>query len=475
MLELYTKQPVAVAGSKLQVTFHVIGRVQKKLILKAINWDAGTDTLVQMPLGFDSLYTFEHIISLPSNLPVTQPYWLEKPADGATFHVENRNLIGLPETPDSVLTRVLLNICGEDISLNVPLSYKRLDPLKGDVVEQLRIVPSVTLEFNSSILVAKEDGSLSSDVHIHAFQGLKQARLIVRKDESDTLVADVRGIDLTAGSDTVINIFVEPKSVLAGCRNSYRLNAEVTLADGSDMKRSLHLIQYSHIPTLQYFTAPSTLVIHPDWKKTVKRVGYVEGAGDNIPSVLNMAGIEVTLLKESDFSNPSTLSKFDAIVTGIRAVNVEKKMVVWMPLLLKYAEKGGTLIVLYNTLQDPVTSKLGPYPITLSSKRVTEENARVDFNDPEMRILNYPNKITSADFEGWVQERGLYFPIKWDDNYQSVFSMHDEGEQPLKGSTLFAKVGKGNYIYTSLSFSRQLPAGNIGAIRLMMNMLSIGK
>jgi hypothetical protein len=216
-------------------------------------------------------------------------------------------------------------------------------------------------------------------------------------------------------------------------------------------------------------------VVQRDWKCAAHRIGFIEGAGDFMPSLLSLAGIEVDILKEKDIVNAARLKKYDAIVTGIRSINVEKRMAAWMPVLLQYVNDGGTLLMQYNTLQDPVTSRFGPFPITLSGKRVTEEDAEITITDTAARILHYPNRIGPDDFKGWVQERGLYFPSKWDDHYQTLFSMHDEGEQPLSGSTLFAKVGKGNYIYTSLSFFRQLPAGNTGAIRLLMNMLSVGK
>jgi hypothetical protein len=186
--------------------------------------------------------------------------------------------------------------------------------------------------------------------------------------------------------------------------------------------------------------------------------------------------MEVDVLKEGDLANAGKLKKYDAIITGVRAVNVEKRMAWWMPVLLEYVQNGGTLLMQYNTTQDMATTKLGPYPFTLASdQRVTEEDAKITFLDPKHRLLNYPNKITDSDFAGWVQERGLYFATKWDDKYTPLFAMNDAGEQPLRGGTLYAKVGKGNYIYTSLSFFRQLPAGNKGAIRLLMNMLSVGK
>jgi hypothetical protein len=216
-------------------------------------------------------------------------------------------------------------------------------------------------------------------------------------------------------------------------------------------------------------------VIARDWKCAAKRIGYVEGAGDLVVTLLKQAGLEVDLLKEPDLTNAAKLKKYDAIITGIRAVNTEKRMAQWIPVLLDYAKDGGTVVMQYNTLQDLATTNIGPYPFTLANERVTEEDAKVTFTDPKSRLLNYPNKITEKDFEGWVQERGLYFPSKWDDRYQTMLEMHDKGEKPSKGGTLFAKFGNGNYIYTSLSFSRQLPAGNTGAIRLLMNMLSVGK
>jgi hypothetical protein len=238
----------------------------------------------------------------------------------------------------------------------------------------------------------------------------------------------------------------------------------------------LHLIQYSHIPTLQYFTPVYAKVLKPDWKCLAKRIGVIEGAGDFTAGFLKLAGLNVDVLKESDMADFARLQRYEAIITGIRAVNVEKRMAVWMPALLKYVEKGGTLVMQYNTTQDLATQKLGPYPFTLASdKRVTEEDAAITFTDAKNRLLNFPNKITDNDFKGWVQERGLYFAAKWDGQYKTLFSMHDAGEEALTGGTLYTPYGKGQYIYTSLSFSRQLPAGNTGAIRLLMNFLSAGK
>src|SRR5690606_14196370 len=160
---------------------------------------------------------------------------------------------------------------------------------------------------------------------------------------------------------------------------------------------------------------------------------------------------------------------------GIRAVNVEKRLEKWMPILNKYIYDGGTLIMQFNTLQDMATTNIGPYSLTIGRNRVTEENAKVTFLKPSHPILNFPNKITHSDFQGWVQEMGVYFPSKWDNRYIPLFEMHDTGEEDLKGATLYTTYGKGHFIYTSLSFFRQLPIGHEGAAKLFFNMLSIGK
>ena len=472
MAELYAKVPQAVAGAALPFTLHIIARPETPVLLTGMSWGNG-DTTINKALPADTLLNIEHTVMIPAGAPVTQPYWLAKPhTQFSLFTVPNDTLLGLPETPDDLNAILKLNIGGVAIDVPVPLSYKKLDPVKGDVVEQLRIVPDMSLNFVTSLLIAHKGQPVMADVHIHAFKGIKNATLVIYNKEG--AVPAIDNITLAANTDTVINVNI-PEFVMGRGNDGYYLWASVS-ADGKTYDQWQELIQYSHIPTLQYFNQPYTRVINANWKCTAKRIGYVEGAGDYIPMLLRLAGLDVDILKEADFSDPARLKKYDAIMTGIRAVNVEKRMATWLPILLKYAENGGTLVMQYNTTQDMSTTKLGPYPFTIASDlRVTEEDAKIDFTDSKSRLLNYPNKITAADFDNWVQERGLYFASKWDDKYATPFSMHDADEQPLMGSTLYTKWGKGNYIYTTLSFSRQLPAGNTGAIRLLMNMLSVGK
>ena len=472
MAELYTKQPQAVRGAKLPFTLHIIARSHTPVIVTRVSMGSH-DTVANIRISMDTLMTFEHAAMIPADAPITQPYWLAQAhPDKDLFAIPNDTLLGMPETPDELYATLHLTIGGDDFTVNAPLSYKKLDPVKGDIVEQLRIVPDATVAFNNSLLITAANGSLQADVRLHTYKDIKDGTLTLSSDTKTALA--IKGLNISANTDTIITVNIPAATVISRGSGDFSLSASLT-ADGNVYDKTLHLIQYNHLPTLQYFTQPTVKVLRPNWKCTAKHIGYVEGAGDLVVSFLHQAGFDVDILKEADLTNAAKLKKYDAIITGIRAVNVEKKMAYWLPVLMQYAQNGGTLIMQYNTLQDLSTTKLGPYPFKLSDLRVTEEDAKVDFVDPTSRLLNYPNKITDEDFMGWVQERGLYFASEWDSHYQPLFRMHDGDEPALQGGTLYAKTGKGNYIYTSLSFSRQLPAGNKGAIRLLMNMLSVGK
>jgi LmbE family N-acetylglucosaminyl deacetylase len=472
LAELYTKPQQTVAGATLPFTLHVIARSHVPVRLKAIHWP-GADSILNLKINNDSLFAFEHNITIPASTPITQPYWLSQPSTSPAYYaIPNDSLIGMPEAPNNLVATLKLKIGDEYFDVQVPLSSKRLDPVKGDVVEALRIVPDVVLEFTTPLLITDANGAITTAVHIHSFKNIQNATLTINGEK--TFEKTIAHINLQEQADTIIPITFSPKESEQLGNGDFYLTASVT-ANGNTYNKSQHLIQYNHIPTLQYFTIASTKVLRRNWKCTVNRVGVIEGPGDYTVNFLRLAGLQVDVLKESDFTNAARLKKYDAIITGIRAVNVEKRMAFWLPVLMQYVHDGGTLVMQYNTLQDLATTKVGPYPIALSTDRVTEEDAKVKFLHPDNRVLNYPNKITDEDFKGWVQERGLYFASKWDDHYTPLFEMNDEGEKPLNGSALYTHYGKGNYVYTSLSLNRQVPSGNKGAIRLLMNMLSVGK
>jgi hypothetical protein len=215
-------------------------------------------------------------------------------------------------------------------------------------------------------------------------------------------------------------------------------------------------------------------VVRLDIDKRGNNIGYIEGAGDVVPESLRQIGYNVTIVKPEQIS-AENLINFDAIVVGIRAYNILDELKFKQKFLLDYVKEGGNLIVQYNTNRRLKTDNIAPYDLQLSRDRVTDENAEVKILEPNHPILNFPNKITNQDFEGWVQERGLYFPNQWSEEFTPLLTMSDKGESSKEGSLLVAQYGKGNYIYTGLSFFREFPAGVSGAYRLFANLLSAGK
>jgi LmbE family N-acetylglucosaminyl deacetylase len=471
MAELFARQPEVTKGMTLPFTLHVISRSAIPVTLKSVQWTSEVTDLNSV-MKSDSLYSFDHSITIPQDAPVTEPYWLSEPLkDLANYTIPEDSLLGLPETPVSLTGTLTLSIGKETFKIKVPLSFKKLDPEKGDVVEPLRVVPMVTLDFTEPLIITQPDGSVKTNIRLHPSAAVSGGVLSINSDKPVFMVSN---INLRAGIDTVITLQMTSAQVNLGGSHNFNLEASFR-ADNEIFNRTQHIIRYSHLPTLQYFTNANARVVLNDWTCTAKKIGYIEGAGDYTLQFLKLAGFNVSVLNDNDFADAGKLSQYDAIITEVRSVNVNKKMSRWLPVLHQYVEQGGTLVMEYNTMQDLSTTKIGPYPFTLSGSRVTEEDAKVNFLNPGHRLLNYPNKITPADFNGWIQEIGLYFPKDWDSKYEPLFEMNDTGETALKGGTLYTAYGKGNYIYTSLSFFRQLPVGNEGAIRLLMNMLSAGK
>jgi hypothetical protein len=233
-------------------------------------------------------------------------------------------------------------------------------------------------------------------------------------------------------------------------------------------------IAYEHIPFQTVLLPSESKIVRLDIKKRGENIAYIQGAGDVVPESLQQIGYHVRVIQPEEI-NAEILSRFDAVVVGIRAYNTLDELKFKQQQLFEFVANGGNMIVQYNTSYGLTIDNLAPYDLSLSRDRVTDENAEVSFLNPNHEILNYPNKITEKDFEGWTQERGLYFPDEWSNNFTPILSMHDKGETPKDGSLLVAKYGKGYYIYTGLSFFREFPEGVSGAYRLFANMLSIGK
>ncbi|AZB29475.1 PIG-L family deacetylase [Chryseobacterium balustinum] len=483
MGEVVTNQAEAVAGENHNFRLNLISRADNPVVLENVQWLSQSESF-NRKLSKDSLITIQHEIQIPADAALTEPYWLAKPAkDVATFSVPNDTLIGLPEAESPLNVLLGLKIGSEKFQVQLPLSFKKLDPVRGDVVEALRIVPALELKFTQPLYLVKEneDLHLSLNFKVNSNKKFNNGKVNLMYNGERLGGGDLKSIN---GKDFTVE-YVIPKAKIASIKsNQLQLDANFISDDVTYNKKQV-LIQYPHLPSLQYFTPATVTVMKGDIQAKVKKVGYIQGAGDFIPEFLRIASIQVDVLKDEDFygnldnsvgnGSQNKLSQYDAIVLGVRVNNTEKKLGRWMPFLWSYVKAGGNLVMQYNTNQDTTVDQLGMYNFSIANKRVTEENAEVKFLNPNHNLLNFPNKITADDFKGWVQERGAYFPTQWDAAYEPLFEMHDTGEEPLQGSTLYAKYGKGNFIYTPLAFFRQLPAGNVGAARLFLNFLSAQK
>jgi hypothetical protein len=258
-----------------------------------------------------------------------------------------------------------------------------------------------------------------------------------------------------------------------GAHGSQAIGASMDVG-GARYARTRIPIDYPHIPVATLFPPAEARVVRADLAIAGSTIGYVMGSGDDVPQALEQMGYRVTLLSDDDVES-APLQGYDAIVVGIRAYNTRPRLRALHERLLAYARDGGTLVVQYNTVDTALQNALGPYPFELSRDRVTVEGAPVRLAKPEHPLLRRPNRIAATDFDGWVQERGLYFANPFDGRYEAPLSMNDPGEEPREGGLLYARYGKGAYIYTGLSWFRQLPAGVPGAYRLFANLLGGGK
>jgi LmbE family N-acetylglucosaminyl deacetylase len=409
-------------------------------------------------------------IKVPADYPYSQPYWLTAAPSKGAFTVRDQQVIGLPENPPSIPIVVSLQDNLRSVIINVPAVYRWTDAVKGEQIRNVDVVPEITANLGSRVYVFPEATSKIVLITMQSFVGATDAvaRLKVPAGWSVS-PASVPVKFASKGDEQRAAFTVTPP---AG-ETTGQADAEVELPDGRKLLLSLTSIDYPHIPAQRIFGDAVAKLVRVDVKRRGSRIGYIMGAGDEIPEALRQVGYDVTLLTDADLER-GDFSRYDAIVTGVRAYNTRTRIKLAQPKLMQYVSNGGTLVVQYNSTspQPLLLDQLGPYPFTVSSERVTVEEAPVTILKPDHPLLNVPNKITPNDWNGWVQERGLYFANKWDPKYETVIATHDPNETDKPGGELYTRYGKGVFIYTSYAWFRELPAGVPGAYKLFANLVS---
>lgn len=475
------------AGLYMEVTANNYWAAPGQQVLATTELLNRSDTDVQIvsvqsaDLGMDSIMN----ISLKNNVPViirsrkrvntlksySDPYWLREPHSIGLFTVKDKELIGKPENAPAVLITFVARIGGETLDIVKPLVFRSTDPVKGEVYRPFEVVPPVFVNISNGVWVFNDENPKNVEVVLKsATDSVQHGTLKLQLPtgwRSEPLSLD---FTVTKRGEEQAKVFkVYPSK--AEFNGTLKAIAEIK---GVSYNHSLKNISYDHIPTQTLLPAAEAKIIRINIKKEGGVIGYINGAGDDVPTALRNMGYEVWEMKNEEV-NAENLQRVDAVVLGIRALNTNERIRFMMNDLLEYVNNGGTMVVQYNTSNGLVTDKFSPYQLTLSRDRTTEEDAEIRILKPDHPLLNTPNKITGIDFDGWAQERGLYFPNKWDSNFEALLSMNDTGEKPQDGSLLVAKYGNGYYIYTGLSFFRELPEGVPGAYKLFANIVSMGK
>lgn len=461
-------QPAVVPGGTVAVRVEIAQRLPAPLVLRAVEFPGATQAVGET-LPLNAKRDIAQEVRVPADAPVTTPYWLAEPALPGRQVVRDPTLIGAPSAPPALAVTLALALGEQLVRLPVPVTYAWTDPVQGERTRPFLIVPPATLTPTRDAFLLPNGQPTTVTLRVRAGQdGLRGTVTLPlptgwRAEPSSQPVALAK-----LGDEATLEFTVSAPAQAAPIQI-----APVLEANGRRWSFREDVIDHPHVP-LQVVLRPGTLRLAPLAIALPEGpIGYIAGSGDTVAEDLAHVGMRVTPIDEATL-RAGDLGRYRAIVVGIRAYNTRPIMRVAQPRLLEYVAVGGTLVVQYNTNNRlaPLDQPLGPYPFSVGRDRITDERAAMDAVRPDEPILHAPNELTAADFDGWVQERGLYYADRWDGRYRPVFRSADPGEDPLLGGTLVADYGRGRYVYTGLSFFRQLPAGVPGAYRLFANLLA---
>ena len=460
----------AAPGEEININTSVLSRSESQFKIDKIELPSlQINSTANSKLENNRPVTIEKKIIIPQSYPVSQPYWLVEESSKELFKVSEQELIGLAENPPSVPINFILDYNGTKLTYSVPLLYRWNDRVHGELYRPFEIRPPATVNFSNNVLLFSDNNSKEIQLRLKANAANINGEINLAADGNwEIIPSKIPFSIMNKYDEQLITVkIIPPKD-----SSEAVLNVELDV-NGRKFNKSHVEISYPHIKHQVYFPKSEIKLVKVDLVKYNNSIGYVMGSGDEIPDCLLNIGYNVTLLSD-ELLEKLDLSQFDVIITGIRAYNTRSRLKHYQPKLLDYVNNGGTLIAQYNVISGLLLSNIGPYSLKIGNGRITAEDAPINFKNPEHQLLNFPNKITKKDFDGWVQERGLYFAEQWDEKYRSILSGSDRNEKELEGGLLFTRYGNGIFMYTGFSWFRQLPAGVPGAYRIFVNMISAG-
>ncbi len=473
-IDVYTNQAFAVQTGDLRIQVVANNRLGADAVIKSVSVD-GISESINKRLETNKNFSFDKRIAVPVSKEITQPYWLKERMEEGLYEVPDQLLIGMPDVQPAYKVEVVVTVQGQDLTFEKPLRYRFTDPVKGEVYQPLPVIPPATITASPNLLVFNKAENRTQDLQTH---------LLAYTEIPGNIKAGLTGIDYSpvqtaasggkAGHTITFDFKVtdthQPDEVYTVSAHAGKDGKEDTAA----YSLALKTISYDHIPAIRYFYPDFVTALNINLKTVGKNIGYIPGAGDKVATVLERMGYQVVILDKATLTS-TDLSRFDAILTGVRAYNTNDWLVEQHDRLMSYVKEGGNLIVQYNTNNNlgRLTSAIGPYHFNITRNRITDENAKVTLLDPAHPVFNFPNKISEKDFGHWVQERSIYHAGSWNKAFTPLLSMADPGEKPDEGSLITARYGKGHFTYTGLVFFRQLPAAVPGAMRLLANLIAL--
>ena len=467
-LEAVAENQETTVGNLIKVKLEAINRSSISM-----NWKS-YDTFPSTPISFleipleNNKNNFKNIeILITENSNYTQPYYLKEKGTIGMYRVDDQKNIGKPDIIRETKVTFLIEIEGTTIPFERNIIYKFTDDVKGEVYQPLDIVPIVTSSIQEKVYIFPNNKEKIITVKVKAGKENISGSIKLEVPENWKVSPSSIPVSLKNKGEEQLALFTvsPPKEA------SEVVFKSVVTINTIDFDKDKIDINYSHIYKQMVLKLSETKAIKLNIKTQNERIAYIMGAGDEVPKSLKQMGYEVTILKPEEISTEK-MQNFDVVMVGIRAYNVVTALAFKQSILFDFVKNGKTMIAQYTTLDDFVTKDIAPFSMKISRDRVTDENAEVRFLNPEHPILNSPNKITNKDFEGWKQEQGLYYPSEWSSEFTPIISSNDKGETPKNGAILVANYGKGHYIYTGISFFRELPEGVAGAFRLMANLIS---
>ncbi len=469
--ESVAAKPSAAPGQTLPLQIEAINPSNIEVKFRALTFPASGET-IPVDAALTANQSFKKAVTpkLPAALPYSQPYWLRQPWTIGRFDVPDQALIGLPENPPTFPVEVALEMGGQEFRFAIDTQHRKVDPVEGEVHQPLVVAPPVFANFANGVFVFGDGRSKSIPLRVTANAEVFKGEITLEAPAGWQVEPARIAVELKKVGDEMTGLFtVKPPSA----SGEGILRAVVT-SEGKRYSLARQRVAYPHLGQFTLMPAAEVKLVRADIHRKGDLVGYLPGAGDDIPASLEQIGFTVKTLADADVK-VENLKRFAAVVIGIRAYNIQDRMTVWLPELLAYVKQGGVVIAQYNTSGDLKVEQVGPFPLHVSRERVTDELAEMRILAPQHPLVTTPNRIEPSDFDGWIQERGLYFADTWDPAWTPIFSSNDPGEKPLDGGLLVSRHGKGYFVYTGYAWFRQLPAGVPGAYRIFANMISLGK